>query len=217
MSVLLHISASPRGLASHSRRVARQFIGHLQTMDGPPLQIVERDLAAQPLPYPDCSFVDAMLTPEMQRTAEQTQALALSERLIAELECADTLLIDTPMHNFTVPAALKAWIDHVVRIGRSFRSTREGKVGLLRDRPVFIVIACGGPVPEPPTATGQVDFLTPYLRYVLATIGLRNVSVLRLTGLSRGETALAQADADAAGWIEAATADWKRTTWSAAT
>jgi FMN-dependent NADH-azoreductase len=62
-----------------------------------------------------------------------------------------------------------------------------------------------------------VDFLTPYLRYVLATIGLRNVSVLRLTGLSRGETALAQADADAAGWIEAATADWKRTTWSAAT
>ena len=209
MSVLLHISASPRAHASHSRRVGRQLVEQLQRVHADRLKVVKRDLAEQPPPYPGRAFVDAALMRKAERGEVQAEALTLSETLIGELESAGTLVIDTPMHNFTVPAVLKAWIDHVVRIGRTFRSTREGKVGLLSDRPVFMVIACGGPVPEPPTATGQVDFLTPYLSYVLATIGLRNVSVLRLDSLTRGDAHVAQADAHAAEWIAEAAANWR--------
>ncbi|SDH24072.1 FMN-dependent NADH-azoreductase [Paraburkholderia phenazinium] len=208
MSVLLHISASTRGDASHSRRIGRQLVDELQRRHGGPLRVIARDLAAQPPAYPDRSFVEAALMPQAQRGATQAEALALSEELIAELEGADALVIDTPMHNFTVPAVLKAWIDQVVRIGRTFVSSREGKEGLLQDRPVFLVVACGGAVPEPPTPSGQIDFLTPYLRYVLGTIGLRNVSALRLTSLARGAGEIAQADAHAAEWIAAAAAGW---------
>jgi FMN-dependent NADH-azoreductase len=209
MSVLLHISASTRGEASHSRRIGQQLTGALQRAHDGPLRVAVRDLAAQPPAYPDRSFVEAMLMPPAQRGAAQVEALAFSETLIAELEGADALVIDTPMHNFTVPAVLKAWIDQVVRIGRTFVSTREGKVGLLQDRPVYLVVACGGAVPEPPTPTGQIDFLTPYLRYVLETIGLRSVSVLRLTSLARDKAQIAQADADAAEWIAAVAAGWR--------
>ena len=83
-----------------------------------------------------------------------TPALATSEALIGELEACDAVVIGTPMNNYTVPATLKAWIDQIVRIHRTFRSTPQGKVGLLRDRPVYVVIASGGYFTGPsPTGT----------------------------------------------------------------
>jgi len=123
------------------------------------------------------------------------------------------VVIDTPMHNFTVPSVLKAWIDHVVRVGRTFRTTANGKVGLLRDRPVFVVVACGGSVNASDVHTeadsttsagdhrGQTDFITPYLHYVFATIGLTDVRTLRLEGLRRSGEDRAQADRFSAEWI----------------
>ena len=104
------------------------------------------------------------------------------------------------MHNFTVPASLKGWIDHVVRPHATFRSTPAGKVGLLADRPVFVLIACGGPVGEGPGL--QRDFLTPYLIYTLGTIGLTSIEILRLDRLARGEEAAAKAQAVLEAWIE---------------
>ena len=108
------------------------------------------------------------------------------------------VVIDTPMHNFTVPAVLKVWIDYVVR-RRTFRSSPQGKVGLLRDRPVYVIAACGGGFEA--AAGGQTDFLTPYLRYALASVGLTDVEMLRLDSLRRGEAAVARADIQAADWI----------------
>jgi FMN-dependent NADH-azoreductase len=94
------------------------------------------------------------------------------------------------MHNFTVPAALKLWIDHVIRINRSFRSTPQGKVGLMKDRPTFVLVSSGG------IHTGerakQADFLTPYLRYALASIGISDVHFFLLQGLVFGPEAVAQ-------------------------
>ena len=99
------------------------------------------------------------------------------------------------MHNYTVPAVLKAWIDQVVRIRRTFASTPTGKVGTLKDRPVFIVVASGGwfTGPSPAGTPAQPDFLTPYLRAVLTTIGLTTIHVLTLEGVTRGSDALAAA------------------------
>ena len=197
MSRLLHVSASARGADSHSRRFGGQLVVGLKRRRA--FEVIERDLAAEPLPYPESAFVSASLMADRERGPAETAALAVSERLISELEEADTVVIDTPMHNFTVPAALKTWIDHVMRPNRTFLSSPDGKVGLLRDRPVYLVIACGGGFD---TGVGrQEDYLTPYLLYVLSTVGLRDVQTLRLDRLRRGNEALAQASTLAEEWI----------------
>jgi FMN-dependent NADH-azoreductase len=136
---------------------------------------------------------------EPARGASERSALLVSEALIAELAAADLVVIDTPMHNFTVPSALKAWIDHVVRPSCTFRITPAGKVGLLRDRPVLVVVTCGGRFAGP---GAQDDFLAPYFRYVLGTIGISSVELLRLEGLGRGAAQAEQALDDARRWIE---------------
>ena len=185
MTNILQILVSPRD-GSVSRRVARDVVARIAERCSA-AQIVERDLAADPPPHPDCDLYEAILSP----TPDSDPRFALSERLIAELEAADIVVIGTPMNNFTVPSTLKAWIDHIVRIRRTFRSTPEGKIGLLRDRPVIVVSAHGGYCGNEPPA--QPDFLTPYLRAIFATIGIRNLEFIRLEGLSRGPDAVAHA------------------------
>jgi FMN-dependent NADH-azoreductase len=106
--------------------------------------------------------------------------MSQSEELIRELESADCVVIATPMHNFTVPSTLKAWIDHVVRVRRTFIATPDGYVGLLRDRPVFVAVSSGGRYSGP--RARQPDFLTPYLRACLGTIGLRDLIFFAVEG-----------------------------------
>lgn len=200
--MLLHITASPRSEDSISRRVARDFIQRLWGV-APALRIVERDLSAAPLPAPDTAFARASLTPELSRDDADRSALSLSESLIAELEAASALLIATPMHNYTVPATLKAWIDHVVRPGRTFRSTPAGKVGLLEDRPVLVMMTCGGSFGDVPGR--QPDFLTPYLKAIFATIGLTTFHSIRLENCARGEDYITSALNQAHAWSETQT------------
>jgi FMN-dependent NADH-azoreductase len=185
MTTILQILVSLRD-GSISRRVARDIVGRIADRCSA-AQIVERDLAADPPPHPDCDLYDAILSP----TPDGDPRFALSERLIVELEAVDIVVIGTPMNNFAVPSTLKAWIDHIVRIRRTFRSMPEGKLGLLRDRPVIVVSAHGGYCGEEPP--GQPDFLTPYLRAIFTTIGLHNLEFIRLEGLSRGPDAVALA------------------------
>lgn len=205
MPVLLHLSASPSGAASHSRKTGQALVCGLQ--EGGGLHVIERDLARFPPPYPDQAFVGASLKAQADRNAADLAALSLSETLITEVETADLVVIDTPMHNFTVPSVLKTWVDYVLRPGRTFRSTATGKVGLLRDRPSFIIIACGGPFSDP--TVGQMDFLSPYLCYVLAAAGIHDVSTLRMENLRRGTAAVEEAEKQAANWIMEQVARWR--------
>ena len=197
MTTILQILVSPRG-SSVSRRVARDVVARIAERC-PAARVVERDLAADPPPHPDSDLYDAILSP----TPDDDPRFALSEHLIAELEAADIVVIGTPMNNFTVPSTLKAWIDHIVRIRRTFRSTPAGKIGLLRDRPVIVVSAHGGYCGDTPPA--QPDFLTPYLRAIFTTIGIGSVEFIRLEGLARGPDAVTLALKHADKAIEAVT------------
>jgi FMN-dependent NADH-azoreductase len=194
MTAILQLLVSPRP-QSFSRLIAREVVAGIARL-WPEARIVERDLAANPPPHPDRDLYGAILS----AAADEDPRFALSEQLIAELEAADAVVIGTPMNNFTVPSTLKAWIDHIVRIRRTFRSTPAGKIGLLRDRPVIIVTAHGGYCGDAPP--GQPDFLTPYLRAIFATIGIRQTEFLRLEGLSRGPERAAAALDQARRWIE---------------
>lgn len=183
MRTILYLTCSPKGRPALSRLIADELLARLVAAD-PGTAVIHRDLAGHPPPLPDAAFSAAVLA----AAPADDPAFAASEILIGELERCAALVIATPMHNYGVPAVLKAWIDQVVRIRRSFRSTLTGKVGMLRDRPVFVVVASGGwfTGPSPAGTPAQPDFLTPYLRAALGTIGLHDLAFITLEGLTRG-------------------------------
>lgn len=183
MNSILYITCSPKGAASICGTFAQELLTRL-TDRHTAAAVVYRDLHASPPRFVDADFCAAIMDPAGIHAA----AFAESEILINELEQSDAVVIATPMNNFTVPAVLKAWIDQIVRIHRTFASTPAGKVGKLRDRPVFIVIASGGwfSGPSPTGTPAQPDFLTPYLRAILNTIGLSDIHFLTLEGVTRG-------------------------------
>ncbi|EJN19907.1 acyl carrier protein phosphodiesterase [Pseudomonas sp. GM78] len=185
---ILRVICSPRGTASESYRLSQTLINHLiDSHQGSDFIITERGVTG--LAHVDADYAEAVSKrrePSHARAAKG--ALLQSEQLIRELESADCVVIATPMHNLMVPSALKAWLDHVIQADRTFRITPEGKVGTLRDRPVFIAIASGS------TFTGvnarQPDFLRPWLRAVLASIGLLDVKFFSVEGTGQEPNAL---------------------------
>ncbi|AHL75458.1 FMN-dependent NADH-azoreductase [Stutzerimonas stutzeri] len=180
MRELLLINASPRPAASVGSQLANELIDTLRNRR-PDLRVTRRDLGVVALPPLSDAYANALT----RRTPDTDPVFTVSEGLIGELERSDALLIATPMHNFTLPAALKLWIDHVVRIGRTFAATPDGKVGLLADRPVYVIVSSGGF--HRGARARQPDFLTAYLRHVLSTIGLFDVHFVYLEGLVAGE------------------------------
>lgn len=167
---ILHIDCSPRP-DSHSRQLSAAIVKKLLDVS-PGASIDRRDFAAVPLPHASPDYATA-LSSLATLAAPPMGALELSEALIQEVEAADVIVIGTPMHNLTVPAVLKAWIDQILRAGRTFMSTPSGKVGMLRDRPVFIGVASGGVFTG--DRASQPDFLTPYLSVVLDSVGLKTL------------------------------------------
>ncbi|MBB5390842.1 MULTISPECIES: FMN-dependent NADH-azoreductase [unclassified Herbaspirillum] len=186
---ILHISASPKREGSSSWWLSQQIVGRLAQRAGH-AAVTVRDLYADPIAHVDDAYAEALGSP-VGKTDEGAAggALGMSEQLIRELELADSVVIGTPMHNYTVPSALKAWIDHVVRVRRTFAITPDGKAGLLRDKPVYVGIAAGGRFSGP--SARQADFLTPYLKAVLATIGLHDLRFYSMEGLAQGPDVVA--------------------------
>jgi FMN-dependent NADH-azoreductase len=174
---ILHIDCSPRP-QSHSRRLSAAVVEKLLTIL-PNADITRRDLGYEPIPHTGFDYAAVLASPASLAAAEpSSDALLLSERLIQEIEGSDVIIIGTPMNNFTIPSVLKAWIDQILRVGRTMKSTPTGKVGMLRDRPVFVGIASGGVFAG--DGANQPDFLTPYLSAALGCIGLNTVHYLPL-------------------------------------
>ena len=191
MKTILHITASPRGEASESNRLSQRIVDHLLEKE-PGAAVVRRNLAEGLMPHIDEDYAFSQAS-----TSDRSDkgSMLVSENLIGELENADFVVIGTPMHNLTVPSSLKAWIDHAVRARRTFNVTSAGKVGMLKDRPVLIAIASGGRFSG--ERARQPDFLSPYLKTVLAMIGLHDVAFFSVQGTVSGDEAIAQARAKA--------------------
>ena len=185
MTKILHVSCSPRGQAAESYRLSRTIIGFLLQAH-PDAVVVDRAIGGGQL-----SPIDEAYAISQQSSADVSQAgsMAQSEALVRELESADIVVISTPMHNLTVPAALKTWIDHVVRARRTFAHGPAGKIGTLSDRPVFVAIASGGRFSG--ERARQPDFLTPYLRTILGMIGLHDLTFFSVQGTGAGPEAVA--------------------------
>lgn len=184
MSKILNINSSVRNGDSISRKVTTEFVNKWKAKDENTV-VVERDLAANPLPHIDGNTLGAFFTPAEQRTAEQAQIATLSETLVQELFDADVIVIGAPMYNFSITSGLKAWIDHVARAGVTFKYTDKGPVGLLTGKKVYIFTASGGVYSEGPAQA--MDFNATYLRTVLGFIGLTDVTIINSEGVAMGE------------------------------
>ena len=194
---ILRIDSSASGERSVSRRLGDEVIRRLAERH-PGLEVVTRDLAAG-MEHIDARWVDASLTPAADRSAEQNSRLAGSDEALAELQWADTLVLTAPVYNFSVPSVLKAWIDHICRAGLSFRYTQDGPRGLLRDRPVYLLMASGGiPFGSP------VDFASAYLKQVFRFVGIEDVRLVGAEGVaSDADTAMRQALDSLDDWLPA--------------
>jgi FMN-dependent NADH-azoreductase len=194
MKNILLVLSSPRGQQSYSHRFAGDIVDDLQ-LRHPAATVVVRDLAKEPLPHVGEAFVGGLFSPPEQRTPDQAAAMARSDRLIDELFAADVLVIAAPMHNFGPPSTLKAWFDHIARAGRTFAYTDKGPEGLLKGKKAIIVLARGGVYSDGPAKAR--DFQEPYVRNMLAFIGVTDVHVVRVEGVAMGEDAVKRAIASA--------------------
>ncbi|HEV7307441.1 FMN-dependent NADH-azoreductase [Ensifer sp.] len=176
MKTILHVSCSPRGKAAESHRLSQEIIRALQARL-PGSSVIERVIGDGSLPHIDNDYA---LSQSSLQDVSREGTMAVSEVLVRELEGADYLVIGTPMHNLTVPASLKAWLDHVVRARRTFTIGAGGKVGMLCNRPVYVAVASGGRFSG--EQARQPDFLTPYLTTILGTIGLHDLTYFSVQG-----------------------------------
>jgi len=195
---VLEVSASGRLAGSASRELTSDLIAALDDRYGN-VQTLRRDLA-DGVPFVDEAFIEANFTPEELRSDEHREALAFSDTLVAELQHADVLVIGVPVYNFSIPAALKAWIDMIARARRTFRYAENGPEGLLVGKKAYLVVATGG-VP----VGSAMDFATPYLRHALAFVGITDVEVIAADRLnSQAEESMDAARAQIADLIHLA-------------
>ncbi len=187
MKSILRVDASVRYTNSYGRQLGDHLIGEIQKQSSQ-VVVKQRDLA-KGVPLLTEAMVVAYNTPDDQRSGEQRSLLQISDALVDELKSSDILVITTPIYNFSVPGALKAYIDLVCRARLTFSYGEHGPVGLLQDRKTYLIVTSGG------TPIGSdIDFATDYLKHVLGFIGIHDIEVIAGDRLMSGtEAKLAQA------------------------
>jgi FMN-dependent NADH-azoreductase len=182
MATLLYITISPRGDYSISRQLGHAAVQAWKARN-PGGRVIERDLARTPLTFVDLDWIAGAYSPPEHHNESHKRALALSDELVAEVFAADEIVVATPMYNFAVPAALKAWIDHVVRAGKTFRYTAAGRPeGLLagKNKKVVAIIASGGSYKE--AGLSALDHEIPYLRFIFGFMGITDIQFIQAGG-----------------------------------
>ncbi|KAA1175614.1 FMN-dependent NADH-azoreductase [Marinobacter salinexigens] len=181
MKNILVITASIFGKDGQSSQLVNMTLEQLKETHGE-IHTTWRDLAAEPVPHLDATRFGAFLTAQDDRDNSQQQVVDYSDALIQEIQNADIVVLGVPMYNFGIPSALKAYFDHIARAGVTFRYTENGPVGLLEDRPVYILAARGGIYAGTPN-----DSQTPYIRSFLGFIGLKDLHFVYAEGLNMGD------------------------------
>lgn len=177
---ILQINSSARTTGSRSTRLADAIVAKLRPAH-PQAAVRVRDLAREPVPALDESALQALFAAPAERSVEQAARVRRNDELIAEVQAADILVLGVPMYNFGVPAALKNWIDAIARAGVTFRYAESGAQGLLTGKTVYVALARGGVHAGTPG-----DTQVPYLKSVLAFLGMTDVRFIYAEGLDLG-------------------------------
>ncbi|MBL1434909.1 MAG: NAD(P)H-dependent oxidoreductase [Rhodobacteraceae bacterium] len=185
MTNILKIDSSGQYEGSISRKLTARLAKRLLT--APNATLIERDVA-KGLPVVSESWIGSNFTPKEDRTPEQTEILGLSDSLVEELRNADTIIIGMPIYNFSMPGALKNWVDLICRAGETFQYTETGPEGLLNGKRAYVVVASGGvPIGSP------VDFASTHLKQVLNFIGITDIKFISATAMMANAEAVIKA------------------------
>ncbi|MGV0028287.1 FMN-dependent NADH-azoreductase [Phormidesmis priestleyi] len=180
MTHILHLDSSPRGDRSLSRALTKQFI-HLWKQIHPNATVTYRDLGHYPVSPIDEAWIAAAFSPSTELSPSLEAALMISDELIDELLAADLLIFGIPMYNYSVPANFKAYIDQIVRVGRTFIIGSDGYEGLVHGKRALVITTRGGSY-----AGSSLDFQEPYLRAVFEFIGITDLTFIHAENLSMG-------------------------------
>jgi FMN-dependent NADH-azoreductase len=180
MTTLLHIDSSPLYGSSVSRELTATFVKQWQASH-PSGKVIYRDLNAIEISPVSSEWIGASFTPPDALSFQQKKTLSLSDSLITELERADEYVIGVPMHNFSVPSALKLWIDQIARMGKTFSYGDGVPKGLLTGKKATFLIATGG-VYDAQTQMASFNFVEPYLRSLFAFLGVTDATFLTAGG-----------------------------------
>lgn len=194
MTHILHIDSSARGAGSHSRTVSGELVAALQAAD-PSVSVTYHDLSYEAVPYVSEAFIYAMYTPADQRTAEQNETLALSDKLVAELFAADVYVFGVPMYNFTVPGVFKSYIDQIVRPGVTFDPATY--TGLLLNKKALVVTARGGGGYGSGEAREAYNVQDPVIKNAFGLLGVTDMEFIHVNNTARGEDVVNGALAEA--------------------
>ncbi len=180
MNILI-VSSSANGDASVSNGLVGRFVDSVRSHN-PGAKVMLRDVGANPLPHLTSETVAAIKgQPE---TPAEHAARELSDTLVGELQQADMIVIASPMYNFGMTSTLKAWFDHVLRAGVTFRYTENGPEGLLNGKKAVVIVSRGGFYSEGPAAA--MDGQEPHIRTMLGFVGIDDVTFIRAEKLAFG-------------------------------
>jgi FMN-dependent NADH-azoreductase len=200
MAHLLHIDASPRGERSHSRRMTREFVQQWQ-QHHPNDAIAYRDVGRNPIPHVDETWIAAAFSSPEQYTPQLREAICLSDQLVNEFLAADIYVIGVPMYNFSVPSGFKAYIDQIVRIGRTvdIESSDAGNVykPLVLGKKMFIIEARGDSGFQPGGRYETMNHHDPYLLTVFGFMGITDITFVHVENDELGGQKLAESIANA--------------------
>ena len=193
MKTLLQIRSSIFSNGGQSSRLAERFVARWRASN-PGGKVIVRDLAKEPVPHLDAERFGAFLAKPEERTPAQQAVVDYSDALIGELKRADVVVLGLPMYNFGVPSTLKAYFDHVARVGETFKYTEKGPVGQLTGKKVYVFAARGGMYAGTPN-----DTQTPFIRIFLSFLGMSDIEFVYAEGLAISEASkqhsLARAEA----------------------
>jgi FMN-dependent NADH-azoreductase len=200
MANILHIDSSPRDERSRSRRFTREFIEQWKQAHQTDT-VTYRDVGRNPVPHLDEAWIAAAYTPPEQRTPELWNAIRISDQLVDELLAADIYVIGTPMYNFSISSMLKAYIDQIVRIGRTFEFAPENPENpykpLVLGKIMFIITARGSSGYGAGERYEMLNYQDPYLRTIFGFIGITDITFIHIENDELGGTALEQSIASA--------------------
>jgi FMN-dependent NADH-azoreductase len=189
---LLHIDSSPLGGNSVSRQLTQRIVAQWRATH--PGTVVEYlDLAADAPSHLSVDSLGFRLGPNAEGLSEvQRRENEISEKLVSQFIAADVIVVGAPMYNFSVPTQLKAWVDRVAQVGRTFKYTEKGPQGLASGKTVIVASSRGGVYSTNPALAG-LDHQESYLKTVFGFFGITDIQFVRAEGVAMGDAAKTQA------------------------
>jgi len=206
MATILVITASPRGERSASRALTTGF-ARLWAQQHPQDTILLRDIGHHPVPHVTEPWVVGAFAPSDAQSAESKAAIAVSDQLVGEFLSADRYVFGVPMYNFNIPSTFKAYIDQIVRAGKTFAVGPNGFEGLVKNKKALFITSSGGAY-APGSPMAAYNFQEPYLRVIFGFIGLTDLQFIAADSMNLGEDAAKHAREKAENALKELAAAW---------